>query len=250
MISGSVQSNQLFTEAPIRPLSSVVRWGPTVVVAPHADDESLGCGGTIAALRQYGIPVYLLFVSDGTMSHPHSKKFPTITRRTIREQEAIAALQHLGVSADSATFFRLPDTQVPGKSEKGFESEASRINAYLNEIKPKTILVPWRRDPHCDHRATWELCKQAVQMAGLPIRWREYPIWVWELAQAGDWPHHLEGTIWRLDIQATLAQKVAAIAAHVSQTTRLIDDDPEGFILTPDILKHFTQPYEVYFEPN
>lgn len=250
MISGSVQPNKLFTESPVRPSDSIAQWGSTVVVAPHADDESLGCGGAIAALRLYNLPVHVLFVSDGTMSHPRSKKYPADTRRAIREQEALQALNHLGVHADCATFLRLPDTKVPRRNDEEFINEASRISDYLNTIQPQTILVPWRRDPHCDHRAAWELCDQAVQTSQLNIQWREYPIWVWELAKTGDLPHPEEGTIWQLDIQATLAQKTAAIAAHISQTTRLIDDDPEGFILTPTVLAHFIQPYEVYIEPN
>ena len=54
---------------------TVIDWGKTLVVAPHPDDESLGCGGAIVLLRKFGNEVTVLTVSDGALSHPNSKKF-------------------------------------------------------------------------------------------------------------------------------------------------------------------------------
>jgi hypothetical protein len=51
---------------------------------------------------------------------------------------------------------------------------------------------------------------------------------------------------WRLDIEAALPAKRAAIAAHRSQHGGLIDDDPGGFSLPPDLLHIFERPYEVF----
>ena len=55
-------------------------------------------------------------------------------------------------------------------------------------------------------------------------------------------------TSWLLDIGAVVELKQQAIAAYRSQTTDLIDDDPEGFRLTDVMLANFTRPWEVYFE--
>ncbi len=76
----------------------------------------------------------------------------------------------------------------------------------------------------------------------------EYPIWVWELGAPDDMPRAGEAYAWRLDIADALPRKRTAIAAHRSQTTGLIDDDPEGFRLTERELRHFHRPYEVYLE--
>src|SRR5687768_8056870 len=76
---------------PLRPASTVMSFGPTLVVAPHPDDESLGCGGALALLGRAGLPVWLLFVSDGAGSHPGSRRYPAPALRVLRESEARAA---------------------------------------------------------------------------------------------------------------------------------------------------------------
>ena len=231
------------------------RWGATLVVAPHPDDESLGCGGAIALMRRHRQPVHVLFVSDGSMSHPHSQRYPAEARRDLREQEARDALTRLGMHASDSTFLRLPDTQVPTHASTlsaptaSFQEATALIHGHLQRIHPQTILVPWRRDPHGDHRATWQLLRAAVDRTDPSIYWIEYPIWVWESMTPEDLPTAADGTWYKLNIEDVLPQKRQAIAAHVSQTTPLIDDDPEGFTLSPEMVSHFTQPYEYYLEP-
>lgn len=241
---------QLIADASSYAPGELSSWGRTLVVAPHPDDESLGCGGVIALLRQQRLPVYVLFVSDGTMSHPNSRRYPAKARRTLREQEASRALDILGVAASEATFLRLPDTQVPTAdgSLTLFREATSLILEHLQRIAPRTVLAPWRRDPHGDHRATWQLLRAAVGLYDAPVRWLEYPVWVWESTQEADLPTPADGKWFRLDIRPVLGQKQRAIAAHVSQTTALIDDDPDGFTLSPAMINHFIQSYEYYLE--
>ena len=237
-------------------------WGTTLVVAPHPDDESLGCGGAIALLRQQEHTVYVLFVSDGSMSHPNSQRYSAEARRDLREREAQSALALLGVPSSNVTFLRLPDTQVPTqplpttlpsvpsvKSVRPFDEATTLIHHHLQRIRPQTLLVPWRRDPHGDHRATWQLLRAAIDRTDFSIHWIEYPIWVWETTQPEDLPTDTDGTWFKLAITEVISQKKQAIAAHVSQTTSLIDDDPNGFTLRPEMIGHFVQPYEYYLEP-
>ena len=239
----------LVANAPVRPLDELITGERTLVVAPHPDDESLGCGGVIARLRQQGRSVHVLFVSDGSMSHPNSKKYPAATRRDLREQEAQDALAVLGVSSSEVTFLRLPDTQVPTRSSADFERATNLIHSHLQQTAPHTILVPWRRDPHGDHRATWHLLRAAVDRTVHPVRWVEYPIWVWETTDPEDLPTPADGTWYKVDVTSVVSRKQRAIAAHVSQTTPLIDDDPEGFTLSEAMISHFTQPYEYFLVP-
>jgi LmbE family N-acetylglucosaminyl deacetylase len=236
---------------PLRPPDALDRFGRTLVVAPHPDDESLGCGGAIALLRARGHSVHVLFVSDGTLSHPSSRQYPAPRLAALREEEALAALAALGVEQEAAMFLRLKDRAVPLLGATGFDAAVDRCRALIDDIGPQTILSPWRRDPHPDHRASWSLIAAALARdPAHEVRRVEYPIWLWELAVAGDAPRPDEVTSWRLDIASVLPHKLRAIAAHRSQTTDLIDDDPTGFRLTPDILSHFAHSWEVYLESN
>lgn len=233
---------------PLRAAETARDLGPTLIVAPHQDDESLGCGGLIALLRSSGVPVTVLFVSDGTGSHPQSRDFPPDRLRDTREAEAREALQILGGAPDATIFLRFRDTAVPMVGTADFAPSTERVGQVLADVRPETIVLPWRRDPHCDHQAAWQLIRAALTAQRRQPRLLEYPIWVWELAGAGDLPRGGEVDGWRLDITTVLAQKQAAIAAHRSQLGELIADDPSGFCLLPHVLEHFTHPWEIYLE--
>ena len=179
---------------PVRNLESraqpldVTKLGPVLVMAPHPDDESLGCGGTLARLRQLGYPVHVLFVSDGTLSHPNSASYPAPKLRDLRETEAREALKILGVAAEACTFMRLPDRRIPTQDEPGFADAVAVVMALLNQLKPVALLMPWQRDPHPDHRACWQIGQRAAQKVTVQPRILEYLIWLWELGTPTDWP--------------------------------------------------------------
>ena len=226
------------------------RLGTTLVVAPHPDDESLACGGLIALLAAAGNRVWVLFVSDGSQSHPGSKKFPAPARIKLREAEALEALHLLRVTAAHAFFLRLPDAAVPMPGADGFPHAVAHIQSLLNTVQPDTIVLPWRRDPHPDHRACWQLVQAAVgKMDPAPLQ-LEYPLWLWERGAAADLPAPGETTFYKIDISSAFPLKQAAIAAHRSQVSNLIDDDPAGFRLSAGMLAHFAVAYEIYLTTN
>lgn len=222
---------------------SIRDFGKTLIVAPHADDESLGCGGAIALLRKFQKEVSVLVLSDGTLSHPNSKKFPKEKLRELRENEMIEAAGILGVEPHRVTFFRYQDRSVPDAASGLFNAEVKRLRAFLDAETPATIFVPWRRDPHPDHRAAFQLIEAAKSRCCRVI---EYPIWLYALATGEDAPLNTEVSAFRLDIHSVVETKQKAIRAHRSQTTDLIDDDPEGFRLSEEVLRNFALPFEVY----
>jgi len=236
------------TALPLRSGTAVAEFGSTLVVAPHPDDESLGCGGAIALLRSLGYAVRVLVISDGTLSHPRSCRYPAPALRALRETETLSALAILGVEASKVTFLRLKDGSVPTPEAAKFDQAGSLCRNYLTRLAFKTIFLPWRADPHPDHRATWQLIHTARADLRLSPRLIEYPIWDWDPIQRANSPNADHVTGWRLDISTVLELKLKAIAAYRSQTTDLIDDDPEGFRLKPEMLANFARPWEVYLE--
>jgi LmbE family N-acetylglucosaminyl deacetylase len=219
---------------------------PVLVVAPHPDDETLGCGGTIALLRSRHHSVHILVMSDGTRSHPHSQRYPAPALRSLRQRETCHAMSILGVPERAIHFLNLSDSAVPAATSPSFLAAVHRCRTYFNSLPPfKTILVPWRYDPHGDHRASYQIIKAAASPS---VRLLEYPIWDWDEQQRGSLPQSIALTFWRLDIRSVGALKQQAISAYRSQTTDLIDDDPTGFRLTSEMLEHFKAPWEIFIE--
>lgn len=229
---------------PIGTLDDLTGGKGVVVVAPHPDDESLGCGGLIATAVAQGRAVRIVIVSDGVGSHPNSPSYPPARLRALREDEARAAAARLGVAAQHVSFLRLPDRFVP---TTGPEAQAAiqALQAIVREAAAGAVFVTWAHDPHGDHVASAALAASAVR--GLPgIRLYAYPIWGWTLpagTEVGGPPVGL-----RLAIGEHLAAKRAAIAEHRSQVTGLIDDDPTAFRLTPTIVRFFEEPFEIFIE--
>lgn len=243
-----MQENNWYDHAEELLPAQLKQLGRTLIVAPHQDDESLGCGGTICLLKQLKIPVQVVFVSDGSMSHPNSVKFPKDKRVRLREKESVKALEILGVNAACIRFLGLPDGQVPAAHMPDFDQA---VDAFLEEMarfEAQTVFVPWRRDPHPDHRATWQIVEQAIARTGRPIRKLEYFIWLWERAGLDDLPAAGECKVWSVNIKPAQPFKKRAVLAHVSQTTTLINDDPEGFTLSEEVLSHFDKPFEIFTE--
>ena len=220
--------------------------GRTLVLAPHPDDESLGCGGTLALLRRAGQAVHVVFVSDGTLSHPNSATYPAPRLRDLREAEALAALRELIIPETEATFMRLPDRNVPSPGQPGHEQAGAELAAVIRAFGPDTVLVPFERDPHPDHRATYQLLTTALTPVANPPRVLEYLIWLWELGRPDDLPREGERQVVSVDIAPVIEAKKRAINAHQSQVTRLIDDDQTAFHLSPELLRHFDTPYELF----
>ena len=220
-----------------------------LVVAPHPDDESLGCGGLIATLARLGRSFHFLFVTDGGASHPGSASWSRSVLMAQREVEASEALARLGAHEEGRTFLRLPDAAMPPCGSPANQSAQAAVVSLLADFRPDLVLMPWRRDPHCDHRDSWALLQQAMAEAGQRPQTLEYAIWLDELGDPEDHPRADEAERIHFDIRAAVAAKRAATAAHLSQTTALIGDDPTAFRLTTETIERLTGPAEVYWRP-
>jgi LmbE family N-acetylglucosaminyl deacetylase len=241
MISAA-QAFEAMTALPVMPLDAVTNGKPALILAPHADDESLGCGGFIAAASAAGHPPFVLILTDGTGSHPNSRAYPSFRLKGLREQEALNAVSILGLPPGRLGFLGLRDTAAPMEGN-GFDAAVAAILSFAERAEAACILSPWQHDPHCDHLAAHLMASAAV--ARCRLRHLAYPIWGWTLPPdtrlPGPVPHGM-----RLDITDYLAAKRRAIAAHASQYGGLIQDDADGFQLPSDLLDIFNRPYETF----
>ena len=228
---------------PIRPPRHLLADGPLLILAPHPDDESLGCGGLIAAACQAGAPVFVLITTDGAGSHPGSRAYPPNRLRGLRAQEARNAMAELGLPPDRIAFLGLPDTRSPSCGP-ALHDAATAVVALMRRHCIATTLTTWAHDPHCDHASAHRIASQAAARTG--TRHKAFPVWGWTLPP--DTPLPALPTGCRIDITPHLAAKRRAIAAHCSQYAGLITDDPDGFQLPSDFLALFDGPFETILD--
>ena len=229
----------------MRDLDGILAPGPLLVLAPHPDDESIGCGGLIALATERGREAHVAILTDGAGSHPESPSTPPARLRAIREAEARDAVAVLGVRPECLSFLGQPDARAPHDGA-AFDAVASALRGLVRRHDVATILTTWRHDPHCDHEAAAKLAAAVAREMG--IAHLAFPVWGWTLPAdqplAASPPRGA-----RLDISAVLPAKRRAIAAHVSQTTTLISDSPYGFQLPAEFLALFDRPWEAFIAP-
>ncbi|MBV9563865.1 MAG: PIG-L family deacetylase [Bradyrhizobium sp.] len=241
-------SAQSFLDAacnfPSATLDDLLGEGGAVVVAPHPDDESLGCGALIAAARAKERSVKVVVLSDGTGSHPGSNKYPRERLRQLRKREVRKAVSLLGLRRADLNCLELPDRYVP-KSGPEAESAARAVAEQLRKARANALFTTWRHDPHVDHQAAYDIARKAVDLVPR-VRLFEYVIWGRDLPPEKLVTEAPRG--WRFDGARVVALKQAAIACHRSQVTGLIDDDPKRSCLGPDVLARFASNEEIFFE--
>ena len=109
-----------------------------LVVAPHADDETLGCGGSLLKHKKNGDKIYWLLVTKLKKNH---KKY-NIKQKEIKKV------------ADMYNFDEVINLNLePAKIHKiDFQNLIKLIEKPLKLIKPDTIYVPYLNDIHSDHQ--------------------------------------------------------------------------------------------------
>jgi LmbE family N-acetylglucosaminyl deacetylase len=227
-----------FEGLPLAGVTRVLGGCRPLVLAPHPDDESLGCGGMIAAACAAGLVPAVAILTDGAASHPQSRQYPPARLAGQREAEAREAVAILGLPADKLFFMREPDTKLAADG-----AVIERLLAIAAREDCGVVVGPWRGDPHCDHEAAAAIAEAIAIRLG--ARLLSYPVWGW-VRDGDDMLAETRTQGWRLDITAQLDRKRRAIAAHVSQHGGLIGDSPGGFSLPAELLAVSARPYEVF----
>lgn len=227
------------SKAPFVKLNAIVGAGGLVVLAPHPDDESLGCGALLRAAAFSGRPVAVVVVTDGRKSHPSSPSVGGDALARLRGLEVRAALAALHPDI-LLVELGYPDCEAPqGLPEAGVAARA--IASVVDAVGATTLAAPWRGDPHADHVATADLARRALVLRPEVNLW-SYPIWGRFTPARAAAPRRIV----RFDAGPNRAAKAAAIACHRTQMTAMIDDDPQGFMMTTAMQGHFIEHPEVF----
>ena len=205
-----------------RPRLSLDGIDELVVVAAHADDETLGAGGLIAECVRRGIPASIVIVTDGGASGE-----PGIIER--RADEARAAARALGAGV---RLLGLPDGETRDRRDEVRDALQPLISAASARA---LVVAPWQGDGHRDHRVVGEVVGELVGAR----RFIQYPIWLWHWGdpERGDLPWHDVVTL-----PVGSDRKARALGQYVSQTA---GHEP---LLRPGFLANFSRAAEYFIE--
>lgn len=183
-----------------------------LVIAPHPDDETFGCGGTIRLIAESGTPVDVVFMTRGELGHEDGQALSEEQRTALAQQrtaEAIEACKALGVRRIS--FLEGKDTFLGEQIQL-----ASDLLSALNDQAYRRVFCPWKHDGHKDHQATFALMQTALQAYPGPMQ-----VWLYEV-----WTPL--GFNMLIPIDRTIPHKKKAIQQYRSQLPQL--NYREGFL--------------------
>jgi len=169
-----------------------------LVIAPHPDDESIGCGGAVCLHVGQGNRVAVVFLTSGERG---LTRLPPEEAQRVREGEAEAAAEILGLAA--LTFLRCPD----GAVGEAIVAAADGLRAVLARETPERIYLPHPREWHPDHQASLPVLRAAMQGSGAPApELVTYEVWT-------PLPEYDRVE----DITGVMRRKLQAVRCHRSQ---------------------------------
>jgi LmbE family N-acetylglucosaminyl deacetylase len=182
-------------------------WRRVAVVAPHPDDEILGCGGTIARLAAEGAEVHVVIVTRGQPPQFDEALVEQVRREAACAHELIGVSQTHYLDFPAAGLDRVPAAELNGALSKT-----------LSAIDPDALFVPFIGDIHLDHQIVFN----AALVHARP-RSRNYPVCVlaYETLSETNWlapgitPGFLPNVF--VDISDTLDKKIASFGLFASQ---------------------------------
>lgn len=175
-----------------------------LIIAPHPDDEVLGCGGTIARHSKNGDDVHLYIITEAYT--------PDWTEEFIenRNKEIKEACKILGIK--KTHLLALPTVKLDTLPQKELNEKISKI---ITEVKPDILYIPFGGDVNKDHRLVFEACLVAARPVGSRIK----RILCYETLSETEWGKEIRPFIPNVyvDISETFEKKLEAMKAYGSE---------------------------------
>jgi LmbE family N-acetylglucosaminyl deacetylase len=151
-----------------------LRW---LVMAPHPDDETLGAGALIAQASGEGRFAGLVYLTDGSGSHP-TPSGRSGRLANVRKREAATALHRLiGNRKCRPLHLGWKDAAPAEPDDPAFERAAGLLGALCRRLRVDALAVTALHEPHCDHAAAARLAYAVRKCAKRKIIVAEYLVW-------------------------------------------------------------------------
>jgi LmbE family N-acetylglucosaminyl deacetylase len=175
-----------------------------LIIAPHPDDEVLGCGGTIANHTKRRDEVHLCIVTKG-YTPDWSKEF-----LKNRPKEVEKANKILGIK--KTYFLDYPTVKLDTIPQKELNESISNV---VNEVDPDIVYIPHKGDLNKDHRLVFETSLVVTRPGNHKIK----RILSYETLSETEWGQPIEPFIPNVyvDISETFVTKIEAMNAYESE---------------------------------
>src|SRR5689334_3732181 len=141
-----------------------------LVLAPHPDDETLGCGATMLRKVAAGTPVHILVVTDGRHSH-RSAALPPLELAELRRKEMAQAAERLGLPGDALSWAGFEDGTVAEHEDE----LAALVGRLVAEHGFAEVYATCADEPHPDHAAVGRAARRGATSGASTARVLEYP---------------------------------------------------------------------------
>jgi LmbE family N-acetylglucosaminyl deacetylase len=130
-----------------------------LVVAPHPDDETLGCGGTLLRHRNDGDEINWMIMTRISESAGYSKESVES-----RKNEIADVAKTYGFSSIHQAKFETTTLDTIAKREL-----VEEVSSVMNSVKPEIIYVPYRNDVHSDHKVIFDVVAACTKSFRYPF---------------------------------------------------------------------------------
>lgn len=139
--------------------------GPIVVLAPHPDDETLGCGGVIARRAAERRRVVVVVVTDGRalLRRFGVDRDPTeLEVSAMRKDETRRAVEILTGGTGEVRFLDVENERLVAEQDE----TTRRVTTLLSELRPAELYIPSPFEGHAEHVATSAIARAACHASG------------------------------------------------------------------------------------
>lgn len=147
--------------------------GNVLIVAPHPDDEVIGCGGLIRRLVEKGQRVDVCILSGGGKSHNGCCDIDEHTLIEARRNLSRKAAEIISLPIDHLHFLNYPDGSISYDNEN-----TPQLQKMITELKPDAIFVPHKGEGWSDHIETGKIVREMLKDGGT-FHLYEYCVWFW-----------------------------------------------------------------------
>lgn len=193
-----------------------------MVIAPHPDDESLACGIVLQRAVHGGARVRVIYATDGDNNPWPQRAIERKWRLTefdrarwgqLRREEAMNAIEVLGVGRSDVAFLGLPDQGLTDLLLAGCPRTLHRLTHCIADWAPTDLIVPDISDIHPDHNALALMLRLVLESLSPHAR----PSSSWSFLVHGKREDFISRATALQQTPEEAAIKIAAIGCHNTQ---------------------------------